>query len=341
MASAKTRAAEREALEGLPKKERQALQREFARLHREEEARRRRRTRVVVRSSLVVVGVAVLAITGVVVYNSIRATFTGPLNMLSDGLLFSGDGSATTAARTAAIPPGGQPTASSTDTSKVLAVREYVDYGSADTATFETTNGASLQSYVTPGYATLEIHPVALDGDGSDSSYSARAANAMACTANYVPDSGLAVHNALIKAQSTLPDGGLSNDDLVTLVQGAGVTDDKVASCIRGNEFDDWVKDATDRARASIPDSDVTSLSTAPLIVVDNTAYTGALDDANAFTEFIAKVFGEATGADTGSGSGTDGGTGTDDGTGTDGTGTGTDDGTGTGTGTDGTTPAG
>ena len=331
--AAKTRAAEREALEGLPKKERQALQREFARIRRQEEARRRRRTRIIVRSSLVVVGFALLAVTGLVVYNTIRATFVGPTNMLSDGIVFSGDGTSTTAARTVPIQPGGQPTATSVDTSKVLAVREYVDYASADVATFETTNGADLQSYVTPGYATLEIHPVALDGDAS--SYSSRAANAMACVANSDPDSALAVHNALVKAQPTLPDGGLSNDDLVTLVQGAGVKDAAVASCIRGADFSDWVKDATDRAKASIPDSDVTTLSTTPLIVVDSTAWTGALDDKDAFTQFIATVFGAATGEGTGDGTstGTEGTSTGTDGTGTDGgTGTGTDGGAGTGT---------
>ncbi|MGA1836122.1 thioredoxin domain-containing protein [Herbiconiux sp. 11R-BC] len=283
--------------DGLPKKDRQALARELARIQREEERRRRRRNRIILRSSLIVVGVAALAVAGVTIYNTVRATFVGPANMLSDGILFTGDGTNTTATATVALQPGETPVAQALDVSKVLRITEYIDYASADAAKFETANGAALQSYVTPGYASIELHPVALDGDGSSNSYSTRAANAVACVANTTPDAVLAVHNALIKAQSTLPEGGLTNDALVSLVNTAGATDAKIASCITGNEFDDWVKGATDRAKANVPNSDVTALTTVPLIVMDGTAYTGALDDTTALNTFITDVFGKATGA--------------------------------------------
>jgi protein-disulfide isomerase len=304
--------------DGLSKKDRQALAREIARIHREEERKRKKRNRVILTSSLIVVGVAVLAVTGLIVYNTVRASYVGPLNMLSDGILFQGDGANTTATTTAAIQPDAQPVASDLDTSTVLRITEYVDYASPDVATFETANASALQSYVSAGYASLELHPVAIDGDGSSDSYSTRAANAVACVANTTPDAVLAVHNALVAAQSTLPDGGLGNDELVTLVQKAGATDAAIASCITGNEFDDWVANATARAQKSVPNSDVKALSTVPLVVIDGSAYTGALDDTEALNTFITDVFGEATGT---TDPGADGaGDGAADGTGTDGT---------------------
>ncbi|TAJ48651.1 MAG: hypothetical protein EPO52_11110 [Herbiconiux sp.] len=312
--------------DGLPKKDRQALARELARIKREEERKRKRRNRIILRTSLIVAGVAVLAGAGFGIYSAVRATFVGPLNMLSDGILFEGsntgststDSSSITTVVTAAIQPGGTPVPSDLDQSTVLRITEYVDYASADVATFETTNGAALQSYVQAGYASLELHPVALEGPDS---YSARAANAVACVANTIPDAAIAVHNSLVAKQPDLPEGGLSNDELVTLVTDAGVPAGTVDSCITGNEFSDWVTDATARAQANIPNSDVTTLTTVPLVIMDGKAYTGALDDTDALNTFITEVFSAATGA-------------TDDGsTSTDGT----TDGSGT---TDGTTPA-
>jgi protein-disulfide isomerase len=274
--------------DGLSKKDRQALNRELARIQREEDRKRRKRNRVLLITGACVVGAAVVAGAGWGIYSAVQASFTGPANMLSDGILFTGSGETLTATTTGAIQPGGEPVASDLDTTSVLRLTEYVDYGSDDTATFETTNGAALQSYVTAGYASLELHPVALEGPDS---YSARAANTVACVANTLPDAALVVHNSLIAAQADLPEGGLSNDELVDLLAEAGLEDEGIASCIRGNEFSDWVTDATARAEASIPNSDVTALEQAPLLVVSGTAYTGAIDDAEALNAFITETF--------------------------------------------------
>ncbi|WP_291046694.1 thioredoxin domain-containing protein [Herbiconiux sp.] len=275
--------------EGLSKKDRQALNRELARIQREEDRKRKKRNRILFRTVVVVAIVAVVGGVGFGIYNGVRSSFTGPANMLSDGILFTGSGETVTATTTAAIQPGAEPVASDLATDTVLRLTEYVDYASDDVATFETTNGASLQSFVTAGYASLELHPVALEG-GADS-YSARAANTIACVANGVPDATLVIHNALIAAQPDLPEGGLSNDELVTLVTDAGLDDEQIASCIRGNEFSDWVTDATARAEKSIPNSDVTELTAVPLLVVSGTAYTGPLDDAEALNTFITETF--------------------------------------------------
>jgi protein-disulfide isomerase len=287
---------DKKALDGLPKKDRQALARELARIRREEERKRKHRNKVIIVTSLITAGVLALAGGGWATYNAIRSTYVGPLNMLSDGILFtSSDGQTTTATTTAAIQPGASNVPSTQDMSQLLVVTEYVDYASPDVAKFETTNGPALQQYVTEQAATLEIHPVALDGDGSSNSYSTRAANTMACVANTTPDAALAVHNALVAAQPSLPSGGLSDSDLVALATKAGATDPAIASCINGNDFDDWVQNATNRAKANVPNSDVTTLTKVPMVVVDGQTYTGALDDSSAFTTFIGDAYAKAT----------------------------------------------
>ncbi|WP_044440620.1 DsbA family protein [Agreia bicolorata] len=277
---------------GLGKKDRRALARELARLEREEAARRRRRNRIVRRTSLAVVGVAILSVGTVTIVSALEPAPTlGPLNMASDGIQLSGDGKTITAATTAALEAGAAPETSTLDTSDgILHLVVYADYGSADSAKFDATNGSTILSWVTSGNATLELHPVALD-DSVNQNYSQRAANTVACVADASPDSVPAVNTALAAAQSTAGDAGLAATDLVTLVQKAGVSDKGVADCITSGAFNDWVKDATARARASVPNSDVSALKTAPLVLVNGKAYTGALDDASAFTSFVQSVY--------------------------------------------------
>jgi protein-disulfide isomerase len=288
-----------EQLKGLPKKERRLLSREFARIERENERRRRKRNTIILRTSLITVGVAALAIAALVITDNIRASLTGPANMSSDGVFFTGDGTTTTAQTAAALTVGQTPTATGFDASTgVLKVVLYIDYANADAATFETTNGSTVQGWVTQGYATLEIHPVALNStDGNDAS--TRAANAIACVANTLPNSVLAVHNALVADQATIASAGLSDDDLVALVTKAGVTDTTITKCITDNEYDNWVSDATTRAKASLPDSNVAALTAVPTVLIDGQAYTGAVSDATAFGTFVQTTYAANTPAST------------------------------------------
>jgi protein-disulfide isomerase len=301
-----------EQLRGLPKKERKALQREFARIQREDERKRKKRNKIIRRSSIIVGVVAVLAIVALVTYNNIRDGLIGPANMASDGIVFTGtpsqsadpsDPSASqgtiTASTSAALQVGQSPTPTTLDTSTgVLSVVEYIDYADPNAASFETTNASNIQGWVTQGYATLEIHPVAVNStDGNDPS--TRAANAVACVANTNPDAVIAVHNALIADQSTIASAGLSNDDLVALVTKAGVTDAGVTQCITSNSFSNWVSDATKRAKASVPNSDVPALTTVPLVLIDGASYTGSLTDATAFETFVSDTYSKNTPAST------------------------------------------
>ncbi|RFA14279.1 hypothetical protein B7R21_06755 [Subtercola boreus] len=278
-------------LRGLPKKERQALQREMSRLQREEDRKRQKRNRIIRRTSLVTLGVAVLAVAGLVIVNTVRAGLIGPANMASDGILFTGDGTTITPSTTAALDVGASPAAASFDPSNgVLSVDLYVDYASPDAATFETTNGSTIQGWVTKGYATLSIHPVALVSFDSNSQ-SMRTANTIACVADQAPSSVLAVHNALVADAAVIAGAGLSTSDLVTLVTKAGVTSPEVSRCITSGGFDNWVVDASNRAKANIPNSDVANLTASPTVVLDGTVYTGSVSDATAFETFVTATY--------------------------------------------------
>ncbi len=306
--------------EKLPKKDRKALARELAKIEREREAQRRRRNR---RLGWTAAGTAVVAagvVAVLVVQSSIRAGHVGPNNMLSDGIVLGGDGSAITAARTTAIDAGGTPVSTEVDrTSGVLDLVLYLDYRSPEAETLWSTSSAAIEQWVTAGYATLELHPLALldgatvtaapsaspsasasaaDAATDDATagtlettgdYSLRAAGALACVADTAPDSALAVHDALMAAQPGLGADGLDDDDLLALVQGAGVTDETVAGCIGSGGFTDWAQEATDRAAEGVP-YDVGSVTTSPVLLVGGQEYTGALDDTDALVAFIEEV---------------------------------------------------
>lgn len=301
--------------EKLPKKDRKALARELAKIEREREVQRRRRNR---RLGWTAAGTAVVAagvVAALVVQSSIRAGQVGPVNMLSDGIVLGGDGSAITAARTTALDAGGTPVPTVVDrTSGVLDLVLYLDYRSPEAETLWSTNSAAIEQWVTAGYATLELHPLALLDDATVAAptaspspsatttddapagdlqttgdYSLRAAGALACVADTLPDSALAVHDALVAAQPDLGASGLDDDDLLALVQGAGVTDETVTGCISSGGFTDWAQEATDRAAESVP-YDIGSVTTSPVLLVGGQEYTGALDDTDALIAFIEQV---------------------------------------------------
>lgn len=145
-------------------KERRAADRVLARAERERRRRRARRWRVVRRTSAPVAALAVVVAVAVALHAQAQAAGTGPANMAADGVLLAGDGTATTAVRTHALAPGEEPTATVVDAA-VPDVVLYVDYRDRQAAAFWAASGEQVESWVTMGYTTVEIHPVAvLDG---------------------------------------------------------------------------------------------------------------------------------------------------------------------------------
>ena len=287
-----------------PKKDRREVARETARIQREEQKKRETRNRWFLRGGIGRALVAVAALVAVLIVGSIKPPSAGPLNMASDGILMQGDGTTVSAVPTAATAPDADPVP--TDVSELTStvnIAVYLDYLCPYCGQFETTNGAQLASWLTAGNITLETHPISiLDQASSGSKYSTRSANAAACVANYQPDSFLDVNTALFANQPTEGTTGLTNAELVSLVEEAGVTDESVATCITDGAFSDWVGDATDRALDdALPNTDIGPLVGTPTVLVQGVKYEGDLGDAAAFEAFVME---QATATDTGADSG-------------------------------------
>ena len=220
---------------------------------------------------------------------------SGPANMLSDGITI---GAGLVAAQTPGLEPDGEPVATElAEGSDVIQVRLYVDYHCAECKTFIDTNAEQMAQWMESGGATVEVHPIALqDRISVGSKYSSRAANAAACVANFSPDTFYAVNTALFADQPKEGDDGLSDDELVELVEKAGVVSPaSIDSCIRDQTYKSWVNAATSRAVAGpIPNSGMERVAKTPTIIINGMQYTGPLDDAAAFAKFASTVAGNA-----------------------------------------------
>ncbi|MEP6482578.1 MAG: thioredoxin domain-containing protein [Rhodoglobus sp.] len=272
------------------KKQKQDEARENARLLREEQRARKRRQRWIVQGGVVVGMLAVVAIAILVVFNVTRPPSPGPLNMLSDGILISGNGTATAAVATAAIQAGAKPVPTDPTAHKdTVNIVVYLDYQCPYCQQFETTNSDQIGKWVASGLATVEIHPIAiLDNSSNGTKYSTRAANAAACVANFDPDKYLAVNNALFTGQPAENTSGLTDAALTTLVSDAGASGKDVASCIQNQTFVGWVSDATKRAnKGPLPNSDTPSVKGTPTVLVNGKSYGGSITDPSAFSSFV------------------------------------------------------
>ncbi|AZZ55660.1 DsbA family protein [Rathayibacter iranicus] len=280
---------------GLTKRERQERARAEARERREAERRRRKRNRLLGQGGAVLGVLAVVALVCWNVWSQQEVASAGPANMLSDGIVLAGDGSAAAVQTTAALAPEASP--QPTDESGpraagVATIDVYADYLCPYCSEFEKANAEQLQSWLTQGSITLEFHPVAiLDASSAGSAYSSRAANTAACVADEDPDRFLAVNAALFARQPAERTPGLDDDALRSLVVDAGVTNDAVRACITSGEFRPWVAAATQRATGGpLPNSSLPKLASTPTVLVNGQQYTGAPNDASAFATFVTST---------------------------------------------------
>ncbi|MBP1242340.1 protein-disulfide isomerase [Frigoribacterium sp. PvP120] len=292
------------AVPGDTKRERREAAREKARVAREAAAKRRRRKKWALQGGLVLGVLAVAAVVVLVVTRSMAPGGPGPLNMASDGVVLSGDGTTVSATTTDAVPADGEPTASAAGTAEKPSIVVYLDYMCPYCGQFDTANAEQLQTWVSQGSVDLEIHPLGfLDSASLGTKYSTRSANALACVANYQPDAALDVNTALFAQQPEENTSGLTNDELVSLVQGAGADDEQIPGCVTGGEFDDWVASATERAlNDPLPNSDLEKVTGTPTVLVNGQQYQGSLTDPTVFAQFVAEVAGGAPTSDTSTG---------------------------------------
>jgi protein-disulfide isomerase len=282
------------AQERLTKDQRREQARELARLEREARLKAQARNRILIRVG-VTLGIVVL-LGGIAggIWLATRPAGPGPVNMASDGILFTGtDDGEVEAVQTGAVPVDGTPIPTDPDAYDVPArIVTYLDYGCPYCNQFETTNAAQIEELVAAGYATLEVHPISiLDRAFLGSEYPTRAANAMACVAAEEPNAFLDASAALFAAQPAEQTEGLTDDEIRDVLDTAGALNDEVSACIGDRRYEGWVVAATERATS---DPDLANPSTGgfgtPTILVNGERYTGALDDASAFATFIAQT---------------------------------------------------
>jgi protein-disulfide isomerase len=292
MSSPATKNATKKQQRRASKRDNDAFSREMAVVRETQRRRRRIRNRLLLALSLVVVVALAAGGVGLWFWTAAENALAGPKNMRSDGILLTGSNSKITATRTAAIPPHGSPkvtAASVRAPSGVVPIDLYLDYGQTASAQFSATDAAQIATWLQAGIVTVEIHPVALST--AHGRYSARAANAMACVAAQQPDSFLTVSEAMLLAASKKGFAYPDDAGIAKLVKKAGVTSEAVATCITGESYKAWVAAATVRATsATLPDTKAGQLTTAPLALVDGTAYTGSLTDATAFETFVEGI---------------------------------------------------
>ncbi len=279
---------------GLSKNERREAAREKSRVLREQQKKKDRRSRVILQGSLAVLVIAIVAVIGLVIVNSVRPPSPGPANMLSDGIKI---GEGFKAVPTGALQPDDSPIPSKTNAKNVIDLRVYIDYQCSYCGNFEATNAAQIKKWVSIGAATLEIHPLAiLDQASLGKKYSTRSANAAACVANYSPNQFFDFSALLFTNQPKENTEGLTDDQIIALTRKAKVSKaDSITTCITDQEFKSWTNAATERATTDpLAGTDVKKLAGTPTVIINGKKYAGAIDSAADFANAVSKASGDS-----------------------------------------------
>jgi protein-disulfide isomerase len=272
-----------------------AVARQKAREIRLEQRKKDVRNRRLLQGGIIMAAVLVVAIVAITIWAQIPTARTGPVNMLSDGVKV---GEGFIAETTPGLKPGDEPVASKfTPGSEVIDIRIYLDYQCPGCKAFEEANHAQLSKWVEDGAATVEFHPIALfDRHSLGTKFSTRAANAAACVANYSPDSFFAFNALMFANQPAEGTEGMTDDQIIVLAKRADVISaGLIETCVKDQNYKTWVNAATARAVAGpIPNSSVDRVASTPTVIVNGVAYTGPLDDAEAFALFVSTSAGNA-----------------------------------------------
>lgn len=267
------------------KQQRLEQARAAARLAREERERRARRRRWLVPSASAVGILLVVIIVIVVVLaqpKQTAAAVAGPGNMASDGVAFEGVDGQLSVVKTAGLKSGENPTPTawpSGDSRKHVVI--VTDLGCPYCKLLEQDQGQALLSLVKAGKITLEIHPIGYLDSHFTTNYSSRAANALALVAQDAPDKFFDVYSTLYSQQPTEGGAGLSDDQILSVLHGAGVTDSSIDSGIRSGEYLPWVASALTRtlANSAYWPSGSTSFTGTPSVYVNGKYFTSTTGD--------------------------------------------------------------
>ncbi|MBP6685837.1 MAG: thioredoxin domain-containing protein, partial [Leucobacter sp.] len=208
----------------LSKNERRAQAREQARLAREAEKKREKRRRLYIQGGVVLGVVAVLAIVGLVLTQSLKPAGPGPANMNSGAAVFTKD--LKVVPSKALADPTAKRVAPETNRDELpLDIAVYVDYMCPACGNFEAQNGVMLENYVGSGDANLAVYPINfLDGQSLGTKYSTRSANAFGCVVEQQPDVAFELHKRLLSPEVQPGEGtpGLDDKELLKQAEAAG-----------------------------------------------------------------------------------------------------------------------
>jgi len=129
-----------------------------------------------------------------------------------------------------------------------VTVDVYLDFRCPVCKAYEGQAGQTLNQYVSDNKIKLVYHPIAILDDRSSTQYSTRASASSACAAD---EGKLAPYvTALYDHQPAEGSAGLSDDELISLANGAGITDQAFASCVKSGRYLSWSTHVTDAATA-------------------------------------------------------------------------------------------
>jgi len=185
------------------------------------------------------------------------------------------------------------PIATPAAVTKPVHIVTYIDYQCPYCAYFENANLKQIKGWLDSGFATLEIRPLSfLDGRGSPNTYSSRAANAALAVAKYAPDKFFAFNEVLFQNQPEEGTKGPENDKLIEFAKSVGITNENFEKAVKDKDFGKWIRSNTDKVLGSpVSDSNPTvNLDGTPLVLVNGQSYTGAIDNAAEFSQFVTGI---------------------------------------------------
>jgi protein-disulfide isomerase len=186
------------------------------------------------------------------------------------------------------------PIATPVATTKPVHIITYIDYQCPYCAHFENANLKQIKGWLDTGFATLEVRPISfLDGRGSPNTYSSRAANAALAVAKFDPNMFFAFNEALFLNQPAENTPGPENDALIALAKKVGVNVTAAfENAVKNKDFGKWILSNTSKVLGNpVTDSNPTvSLDGTPLVLVNGQSYTGAIDNAAQFSQFVTGI---------------------------------------------------
>lgn len=243
-----------------------------ARDMREQHKRGEQRKKLALRLGIGAAVVGAAAIVAMVVVSGANKVELTPANFsFNDGIKIGANLEAYT--KTSTPTPSATPT-SGTDVPNIIM---YIDYQCPVCQAFEVPNSSQIESWVSSGVATVEIHPVSfLDGQ-SLNAYSSRAANAAICVAEESPNSFFKFNSLLFANQPAESSAGPDDAELISRASEAGASNiSAITECINNKSYNAWLTTSTTRIlNEKIPGTDIVMGGT-PTVVVNGQQYTWA-----------------------------------------------------------------